>query len=178
MNYTYELPFGPGKPFAGGKRYARLAGGWILNGIHRYQSGSPLYVNMSNSLPIFNRALRPDVVAGVERASGISNNTFDHNSDRHINAAAFRTPAPFTFGNAAPGYNDLRNFNILAEDFSIIKNTAVHERVSIETTAQFINAFNRHRFTDINANFSNTTFGTAAGSSLGRIITLNLKVKF
>lgn len=180
INYTYELPFGPGKTFANSNAwYSRLIGGWILNGIQRYQSGSPLNVTVNNTLPIFNRTLRPNVVSGVPLGAGISNGDFNANSDRIINQTAFQNPAPFSFGNAGVAYNELRNFSTLGEDFSIIKNTRVNERFQIETSAQFINALNRHRFTDIATNFTVTqSFGQATGSNIGRIITLNLKVKF
>ncbi len=179
INYTYELPFGPGKRFATSTGWtSKLVGGWSVNGIQRYQSGAPLNVVINNTLPIFNRTLRPNVVPGVDLSTGIANGDFNANSDRLINRDAFRNPAPFSFGDAALSYNALRNFATLGEDFSLIKNTRVGERVSIETSAQFINALNRHRFTDINANFTNPTFGQASGSNIGRIITLNLKVKF
>jgi hypothetical protein len=180
ISYTYELPFGPGKAFANGNGwYSRLVGGWLINGIQRYQSGSPLNVTVNNTLPIFSRGLRPNVVPGAALSTGISNGDFNANSDRIISQAAFQNPAAFSFGNAAVSYNDLRNFPTLGEDFSIIKNTRITERVNVETSAQFINALNRHRFTDIASNFTVVqSFGQATGSNIGRIITLNLKVKF
>lgn len=180
LSYTYELPFGPGKKFASANAwYSRLVGGWLINGIQRYQSGSPLNVSVNNTLPIFSRGLRPNVVPGAALSTQISNGDFNANSDRIINSAAFQNPAPFSFGNAAVAYNQLRNFATLGEDFSLIKNTKINERVNVETSAQFINALNRHRFTDIATNYTVTqSFGQATGSNIGRIITLNLKVKF
>ncbi|HEU0139820.1 MAG TPA: hypothetical protein VFQ79_08930 [Bryobacteraceae bacterium] len=81
-------------------------------------------------------------------------------------------PAPFTFGNASPSYNDVRNFRVFTEDFSAVKSTRIREATELEFTATFINAFNRHRFTDFTATRNTATFGQATGSSLGRIITL------
>jgi hypothetical protein len=170
LQYTYELP--------SYSRLKALTGGWNVNGIHRYQSGTPLFVSANNTLPIFNRTQRPDAVAGASRTNEIELGNFQANSDRRINAAAFRSPAPFTFGNAAASYGDLRNFRVFSEDFSIVKNTNIAERINLEFTAAFINAFNRHRFTDFVANLNTPTFGQATGSSLGRIITLGLKLKF
>ncbi|MBK9170284.1 MAG: TonB-dependent receptor [Bryobacterales bacterium] len=178
VQYSYELPFGPGKPLANTGVARHLLGGWILNAIHRYQCGVPLPILMNNSLPLFNRVLRPDIVSGTNLATGIAVGDFEPNSDRRINPEAFRNPAPFTFGSAGPAYHDLRQFPVLTEDFSILKNTNLTERFSVETSAQFINALNRHRFTDINVNFTNPAFGRASGSNIGRIITLGLKLKF
>lgn len=179
IQYSYELPFGSGKQWMSGNSAARyFVSGWNINGIHRYQSGTPLFVTVNNTLPIFNRTLRPDAVSGTSRGADISLGDFQANSDRRINSAAFRNPAAFTFGNASASYGDLRNFNVLSEDFSIIKNTQIGERATVEFTAQLINALNRHRFTDFVTNFNNLTFGQATGSSLGRIVTLGLKLKF
>lgn len=178
LQYTYELPFGPGKRWAATGWKSRVAGGWNINGIHRYQSGTPLFVTVNNTLAAFNRTLRPDVVGGTDRSNDIALGNFQANSDRRINAAAFRAPAAFTFGNAAPSYGDVRNFPVFTEDYSLIKNTQITESTTLEFTAQFINAFNRHRFTDFVTNHSTATFGQATGSSLGRIITLGMKFKF
>ena len=179
MQYSYELPFGAGKRFLNGTGFAKyFVSGWIVNGIHRYQSGAPLFITMNNTLPIFNRLLHPNLVAGVEPSTGIANNKFQPNSDRAINKAAFAAPAAFTFGNAATSYASLRNFPVLQEDFSLLKDTTVGERVTVQVIAQVINASNRHRFADINTNFSNATFGSSIGTNLGRIITLGLKLKF
>jgi hypothetical protein len=100
------------------------------------------------------------------------------NTDRAIHRAAFSNPASFRFGTAAPSYAGLRNFPVLQEDFSAIKNTQFGERYTMEFIAQFINAANRHRFADINTNFSNAAFGSVSGASLPRIVTLGLKLKF
>ena len=170
MHWSYEIP---------SAKFARtLTSGWVINGIHYYQSGTPLYVTMTNNLPIFNSRLRPNAVSGVDLSSGISNGNFQPNTDSAINKAAFSTPAPFTFGNAAPSYNGLRNFPVLQEDFSLLKNTKIGDKVTLETIGQFINALNRHRFASINTNFSNSTFGTVTATNLGRIITVGMKLRF
>lgn len=178
IQYTYELPFGPGKRWLSRGTAGRILGGWNVNGIHRYQTGTPLFISVNNTLPIFTRTLRPSVVPGAERSSGIALGSFQPNRDRRFNPAAFRTPAPFTFGDAAPSYGDVRNFRVFSEDYSLVKNTALTERYQLEFSTQFINALNRHRFTDFVTNLNNPTFGQATGSSLGRIVTLALKLRF
>jgi hypothetical protein len=176
---SYELPFGPGKPLASFAGAAgKLIGGWELGAILRYQSGAPLPITMTNTLPIFNAVRRPDVVAGVDRATGISSADFEPGRDRAINRAAFQAPATYAFGNAAYTYGDLRTFAALMEDFTLVKKTSLTERVSLETTGQFINAFNRHRFAAIVSNFSNATFGQPTATNLGRIITIGMKLRF
>lgn len=176
--YAYELPFGKGKPFlSNGGAADKLLGGWLISGVHRYQTGMPLQIEMNNNLPLFGRNLRPDAVAGSERQTDVRNADFNPGTDTRINRDAFANPAPFSFGNAAPSYGDMRNFPVLSEDFSLIKNTSLTERFELELSAQFINAFNRHRFTGINQNFTNAQFGSITGVSLPRTITLGLRLR-
>jgi hypothetical protein len=45
ISYMYELPFGPGKKYLNHGVASKIAGGWQVSGIHRYQSGSPAVIN-------------------------------------------------------------------------------------------------------------------------------------
>jgi hypothetical protein len=77
-----------------GRRLAQeLAGRLDSLGIHRYQSGYPLQLSMNDLLPVFNRVLRPDLLAGVDPSSGLGNGDFDPGrNDRITNARAFASP--------------------------------------------------------------------------------------
>ncbi len=168
LHYAYDLPLWK----------TRRLGGWSFSGIHRYQSGNPIPIFMTNSLPIFNRVLRPDVVPGQALGTAISNGDLDPDSGRVINRAAFQAPPANSFGTAAPYYQNLRNCNVLAEDLSLIKTTAISEKLGTEFYVQFINAFNRHRFGEVDGNWRNATFGAVRAASLPRFIQLGLRVKF
>ncbi|MEW5974192.1 MAG: TonB-dependent receptor [Acidobacteriota bacterium] len=192
LSYSYELPFGPGKRFLNqGGPAGKLLGGWAINGIQQYQSGAPLAVTVNNPLPgIGGNWLRPNLVPGARKRSGVAAGDFDPEKDVYINAAAFSVPAPFTLGNAPRWYGDLRKFAYLNEDFSIIKRTSVTERVNIEFRADFINAFNRVVFgsdtggnqfaATANANLSDpATFGRVSSqTNLPRTIQFGLKVNY
>ena len=45
ISYLYELPFGPGKKYLNHGVASKIAGGWQVSGIHRYQAGSPVVIN-------------------------------------------------------------------------------------------------------------------------------------
>jgi hypothetical protein len=178
-NFNYELPFGPGKNLLNfGGAPGLIVGGWSLSGVFRYQSGMPIPVVMNNLLGIFNNRLRPDLVAGQSRATNIENGRFDPATDRRMNRDGFAAPAPFTMGNAAPTYSDLRTFPVLNEDFALIKSTRITERVGLENYFQFFNAFNRHRFNTFDANWSSNSFGRAGSVSLPRFIQFGMRVRF
>lgn len=89
----------------------------------------------------------------------------DPATDRYINPAAFRAPAPFQFGTAARGYTDLRRLPFLNESFGLIKRTALKERFVVVFRAEFFNAFNRTVFAAPQSNVSNADFGRVRGQS-------------
>jgi Carboxypeptidase regulatory-like domain len=45
VSYLYELPFGPGKPHLAHGVASKVAGGWQISGVQRYQAGSPTVIN-------------------------------------------------------------------------------------------------------------------------------------
>lgn len=45
VSYLYELPVGPGKRYLRHGVASRVAGGWQISGVQRYQSGSPAVIN-------------------------------------------------------------------------------------------------------------------------------------
>ena len=53
VNYSYELPFGAGKPFLKQGLLSKVAGGWRVAGVHSYASGFPLSVGPGYGLPLF-----------------------------------------------------------------------------------------------------------------------------
>jgi hypothetical protein len=178
-NFTYELPFGPGRRLLNQKGpVGLLAGGWSVAGIVRYQSGFPLPISMSNTLGIFSQRQRPNRVIGQEPASGITNGDFNPSTDRRINLSAFAAPAPYSFGTAAPTIQDLRTFPVFNEDLALTKDTRIAEKVRLETYGQFFNIFNRHRFHTFDGNFSSNSFGRASGVSLPRFIQLGMRLRF
>jgi hypothetical protein len=143
--YVYQLPFGAGKRFVNHPGVARaFLGGWAISGIQRYQSGTPLHIGVSNTLPLFNLSLRPNVVAGVS-PRGSWSGSFDPATDAYVNAAAFSIPAPFTFGNAARNIA-LRGLGYYNEDISLSRQFRIKEKVTFLFRADAFNVFNRVAF--------------------------------
>jgi hypothetical protein len=179
ISYTYDLPFGKGRKFLSQGRLAdALTGGWKLSAIQRYQSGFPLPIKTANALPIFNRILRPNEVPGVDRSTHLSADQFKPGSSRIINPAAFSQPTAYTFGNAKPQYSDIRSFPIYNEDFAVMKDTRITERLTWTLGANFFNGFNRHRFTSFDTTWSDAGFGQSTAVSEPRFIQLNTRFTF
>ena len=169
INFSYELPFGPGKRFAtAGGVTGRIVGGWKIAGIQQYQSGGPSIINTNTTLwpyaGVNGFMARPNVVPGVEQKSAaLLSGDFDPNRDSMFNPKAWENPAPFTFGNGPRTYGGLRRFAYLNEDISLIKRTNVNDRASVEFRADFINVFNR-------TVFGLGTGGDQYGTSLNTLI--------
>ncbi|MBI3207318.1 MAG: hypothetical protein HYZ37_00275, partial [Candidatus Solibacter usitatus] len=129
-------------------------------------------------MPIYNRVQRPNLVSGRSITTGIGNASLRPDTDRVLTPAAFSDPGAYAFGSAAPYYQDVRNFPVFSEDFSVVKSTRITEKLHTEFNAQFINAFNRHRFGEVDSNWRNASFGTVRSASFPRFIQLGLRLRF
>lgn len=174
--YVWNMPFGK----SGWQRH--VIGGWSISGIHRYQKGYPVSVLMSNSLPVFNRVLRPDLLAGQSPASGIGASDFDPGrGDRVVNLNAFANPVSggvYRFGTMAPTSGELRQFPVLGEDYSLSKKFPIAEGTALDLQCQVFNLLNRHRFSTITNNYSSSAFGQVTSSSLPRFVQISLRLSF
>ena len=124
--------------------------------------------------------LRPNVTGTAFRTS-TSRKDLDPNNpaSRWLNRAAYALPAPFTFGNAANFYDDVRNRPFYSENISIIKRIPFRESVNAELRADMYNLFNRTLFGNINTNLSDPNFGRPTGPMIEpRLIQMGLKLNF
>jgi len=171
LSWTWDLPW---------KKQNRLLGGWAVNAIQRYISGTPLGVAGGGPIPLFNGGNRPNRVSGQQILSGISCGSFDPGRDVYLNIGAFSQPAQFTLGNAAANFGEARSCGLLNEDFSILKNTRIFEKHQIQFRAEFFNLFNRVVFGGPAANLNApATFGRIGGqANTPRNIQLALKYVF
>jgi hypothetical protein len=159
FSYGYALPFGRGRRFltdANGL-VDGLLGGWQLRGVIQASSGQALtpLLGIDNTNTQLNLD-RPDLV-GDPYASTATCQT--GTPACWFNAAAFATPAPFTFGNAETG--SLRGPGYFSWDFSLAKTQPIGQQ-RLELRWEVFNLTNR-------VNFENPTLTVV--SNFGRITT-------
>jgi hypothetical protein len=147
VSFGYELPFAK---HVQGRVTRTLVHGWRVNGIFQYASGaalplSPYYPNNLSNV-IFNNEGRYDRVPGVEIRNNVSNPW--PGASFMFNPEAFRDPKPFTLGDAARTYGDLRGFPFSNEDLSIGKQFNVSESKRFELRLDAFNLLNRSVFND------------------------------
>ena len=141
---SYELPFGPHKLFAGGSGLAaKLVGGWTANSIVTLQSGFPftpqLSYNPSNNGDSKN-PVRPFVNPDFHGSAIVGN------PSEWFNPAAFLAPPPNSgfYGNLRR--DSLSGPGLATWDLSMLKNTPLREKLSLQFRAELFNLLNRANF--------------------------------
>jgi hypothetical protein len=169
--FNYDLPFGRGHRLGSGHEAVnKLIGGWYTSGIVRFSSGIPLLVQESNQvfgggaifafptgeIPLVDpNSLGGGVHHGVTGSGGVGTGSDPATKGTGINyfkdpAAALKQFRPIllasdgTTGRSRP----LRGFWFKNLDMRIGKVTSFRERLKVEYSFDFFNAFNHPTFLD------------------------------
>jgi hypothetical protein len=178
VSYSYALPFGKGRQFLTDDGWlSTVLTGWESYGIVTLQSGRPFTVALlseidnsgtGRSILGFGANDRPNVVGNPD----VSNS----NTLQWFNTAAFAFPAPGTFGNA--GRNILEGPGFHNVNASLVKNTALTERVNLQFRAEAFNLFNHPNFNLPDNFLGSPTFGRITSARDPRHIQFGLKLLF
>ena len=169
---SYDLPFGTGKKYLSGAHpfVKQVLGGWQVSSIMVLQTGTPFSPAFTATQTGW-RGSRPNVVAGANIYP--SNQTLG----QWFNPAAFTTPAPFTWGNAAR--NMLFTPGNILMDASLLKDFSLYERVKMQLRGEFFNAPNHPNWGAPGSNISTpTTVGLITTRGDQRQIQFGLKILF
>lgn len=161
FSYFYQLPTLSVSSFA-----SKIFNGWATSGILTFQSGFPVFITSSDDLELMNSLLftypgEPDLVKPVHRLDprNPNNLAFDPSS--------FQQPADLgRIGNSprsvccGPGINNI--------DFSLLKDTKLTERFSLQFRAEFFNLANHAQFTKVDGNISDGS--VTQGGTFGKVL--------
>ena len=178
VSYSYDLPFGKNRRFLADNGFlSTVLSGWQTFGIITAQTGRPFTV-----------ALLPEIdISGTGRSSlgfGANDrpvivgdpNAGPRTPDRWFNTSAFVFPRPGTFGNA--GRNILEGPGYQNVNASLVKNTALSERLNLQLRVEAFNLFNRPNF-DLPDNFlGSPTFGRINSARDPRHLQFGAKLLF
>ncbi len=136
-------------------RLKPILGGWQLNSLLTFYTGQPFTVlSGSDTSGTGENADRAQVIgnpfAGVPPDSPPDYAYF-------FNPQAFTTPTPGTYANQSR--NSFRGPNIYQVDFSVFKNTAITERVSLQLRFEIFNLFNRRNLASPDNSVSDSGLG-------------------
>jgi hypothetical protein len=178
LSYSYDLPFGKGKSLLGAAGIATtLLTGWQTYGVITLQSGRPFTVALLPEFDNSNTGVSNLGFLGNDRPNLTGQAKLDNpTQERWFNTAAFAIPPFGSFGNSGrnildgPGYQNV--------NFSIVKNTAIREAVTIQFRTEFFNLFNHPNF-GLPDNFvGSPSFGRLISADSPRRIQFGLKLLF
>lgn len=195
VGYGVDLPFGRNRHFMSDARGVvnGIVGGWRVNGITTIRSGVPISAYQffpGSALSQFGGGqgyfgaqglwMRPDLVSGCSlKASGSRQHRA---ATGWFNTACFQpvdTSSVVRFGDMPRNLDAVRMDHMNNWDFSISKRNDITERVYLQFTAEFFNAFNHVRFGTPNEQVGTPTFGVVTSQvNPPRAIQFGLRVGF
>ena len=182
ISHVYDLPVGRGHRLGTSWHPAldAIAGGWQVSGIWTFQSGFPLPIgaspNNTNNRGFTNSRIfgaRPDLVSDPQVTTGSRGQRIE----QWIQPGAFKTVAPFTYGDAPRLLNGVRGDGIKNFDLSLIKHFRIREQMNVEFRAEMFNIFNRPQFAIPDIKFGSATFGRIT-STVGPPRYMQMALKF
>jgi len=188
----YEVPFGRGQKYLNKGPASWIVGNWRLASINIYDSGQPVGISTSYTLPIYASGAGGRVAPYVTSYQGWQptwSGGFDPGKDH------FFVPygsGPFPAQGTGTIYNNIGNvtrynpkvrlFPNLNENLSLTRAFPIRETKRIEFRAEAFNVFNRVRFGTGSTQLQNQSFGvlTGSGSQINspRQLQLALKLYF
>jgi hypothetical protein len=179
--YTYELPFGHGKPFLGTASglFDKLVSGWQIAGTTQIQSGPFLSPSFSGVDPANTNQFsgRPDRIGNGNVGGSLTDLIESHQPI--FNRSAFAVPLAGRgyYGNSArsvlvgPGS---ANWNaIVAKNIYLFS-----ERARAQLRCELYNAFNHPNFNSPSTNISSSSFGLVTGAATGRRVQISARFEF
>jgi hypothetical protein len=153
LSGIYEFPFGKGKRFGASVPglLDKFIAGWQLVSMYRWQTGDPL--GFGDYILTSTGSQSQIEMYGSQRTVNEWFNTsaFDRKSGDQLSDELVCQPLRFS-GIRADGMSFL--------DFSLMKKTVVlHERLSIDFRAEFLNSLNHPYFQDPNTTPTSSAFG-------------------
>jgi hypothetical protein len=194
FSYSYELPFGKGKPFLAGGFGSAVLGGWRIAGIHQYASGTPMSLNPGyNPFDAVFASNRVSVNSHEDwKNTNYKGDKFDPNADLWWDVNNMdRTPtdsprsdvavwvARSSFGNAPARNGAVRSPWNLSENVTISRTFRFSEGVKLDLRGEGFNIFNRVRWGGPENNLTSQNFGRVTSqANTARQIQLGLKLSF
>jgi hypothetical protein len=171
MSLVYDIPAATADGIAN-----MLTRNWHLSTIYQVQSGFPLTIS------VFGDIANSGVVLGENpiRANVTGQPIFGagtHTADAWFNAAAFATPAAFTFGDA--GRNTVYGAGMQTLDLALAREFSMAERMRFQFRAEFFNALNHVNLGTPDRFVNTPQFGTITEAATpGRQIQLSARLSF
>jgi hypothetical protein len=171
---VYELPLGKGHRYVNHGPASWIIGNWRIATIHVYDSGTPVGIGTSNTLPVYASGAGGRVPAYVTSYNGWQpdwSGGFDPGKDKFF--VPYGT-GPFPLQGSGTALNSIGNvtrynpkvryFPNLNENTSLTRSFPLREKMHLEFRAEAFNMFNRVRFGTGSTGLQSATFGVLTGA--------------
>jgi hypothetical protein len=176
----YELPFGRGKRFLNqGGVVDKILGGWEISSVFRATSGIPFFFR-SGTCNVPGEFLASCIPAVVSGGNPLAQSGGNFNPELPLfNKAAFEPVSAFEaygYYGTGPRVSNVRGFGFHNQNFGLIKNTKITERLRFQIRAEFFNVWNWHIFSStgtwgdsaFNTDISSDDFGMWNGGTVSQ----------
>jgi len=190
---SYQLPFGKGQKFLGKGPVSWIIGDWRVATINVYDSGTPIAISTSETLPIYASGASGRVAPYITSYSGWQPSSFNfepghpfffvpYETLSQMQTGGYSGPFPYQgsisnpnnsladqglgIGNATRYNPKVRNFANLNENMSVTRSFPIHEQIRLEFRGEAFNVFNRMRYGTGSTQLQSTTFGIPTGSGI------------
>jgi hypothetical protein len=179
LSYHYELPIGR----LGGPKF--LTNGWVLSGIARFASGTPVSISEQDD-----NSLQGTSGGGTGYGTDVPNYTpgrlnrganpraciNNPSCQPYFNTNLFSKEIVGYIGNSMPRFFSGPGINNF--DTALLKDTHFEKGIVVEARFEFFNTFNHTQFVNPSGNINNSAFGVVTAAQNPRIGQVALKVSF
>ena len=157
--YLWAMPFGATVAKLNDHRLNYVVEGWQVGGVITAQPGPPFTPFVSGNVSGADEVQTTGTNNDTDRPNLTGSSIYPSRQtpQQWLNASAFSTPQPFTFGDA--GRNILRGPGLGSWDFSVLRNFRLRESTSLEFRAEMFNILNRANFDIPQRDLSSASFG-------------------
>jgi len=172
-DFTYELPFGSGKPWLNSGRAASLFGNWQVNGTWQLASGTPFTARVLGNIQDVARGTNGTLRANYD---GTPIDLADPTALLFFNTSAFSIPTPGTFGNA--GRNTIIGPGTSIMNMGLTRNINWGQTRGLSIQILASNLLNDVQFASIDTNVNSPTFGRVTAIRPMRRVQIQTRLRF
>ena len=178
VSAMYQMPFGKNQRFLTKGLSAAIAGGWQVNGVLAYYSGTPFWVSAPGTSlnapgsPQLADQVKPHVQ--IYGAHALASPYFDTSAFAPVTTARFGSSSFDSI--RGPGYGNL--------DFGLFRTFKIHDRLKAQSRVDALNLTNQPNFSNPDNGVTDPNFGLISSTNPGsrliaeRYFRVGLKLTF
>ncbi len=176
-SFSYDLPFGPGQPFATQGWTAAVFGNWQAAGIVTLQSGRPFTVALLRELDNSNTGRAALGFGNNDRPNVVGDADIENRSaDRWFDTEAFARPPFGSFGDA--GRNSLEGPGFANVNLALIRHATIVGGARLQLRIEAFNLLNRVNLGLPDSFVGSPTFGQILSAGDARRMQLGVRLLF